>query len=360
MIQSLPQPTHKVASGLEDGTSTQLTTIDLVCACDNHYAMPLTVMLHSAASHLGSGYRLQVWFVDGGLSEASWIALRETLADLPIDVWAIQPDYALVEHLHTSHHVTPAAYLRLLTAELLPPHVSRALYLDSDVLVCADLAELWNISLEGHLLAAVPDIACPYVDARYMDSALRKSIPYLAALTPVPNYRELGMNPASPYFNSGVMLIDVDKWRQDQLAARMLECLDRHRDHIWCWDQYALNVVCHGDWKPLSMKWNQGAHVEEFPSSRHAPVDAETFQELLTQPAIVHFTTEFKPWHYGREDDRSQLFLAALDRTAWQGWRPERPPFSMKRFQQRVGAKVVLAALRNWRRLTVAWRRWPA
>ncbi len=327
----------------------------VVCACDDRYAMPLNVMLHSAASTLGAGSRLTVYFLDGGLSESSWSGLRETLAGLPIDVVSVQPDYSLVEHLHTSHHVTPAAYLRLLTAELIPGHLERAIYLDSDVLVREDLTQLWELPLGQHYCLAAPDIACPYIDARVGCNNWRKAIPWLAALNPIGNWQELGLDPAAEYFNSGVMVLNLARWREDQVAVQMLDCLQTHRRHVWCWDQYALNVVFHGQWGRLPARWNQGAHCLEFPDIDHSPICRQEFSEMLADPAIIHFTTEFKPWHWHWQHRRGDEFFAALDQTSFRGWRPARPEFSWRQWQQRQGIRLAKWWLTHYRKIYSIW-----
>jgi len=333
----------------------RLTEVVVVCACDDNYAMPLTVMLHSAARNLGYGSRLSVYFIDGGLSESSWTAIKETLCDLPVQVYSVEPDYSLVEHLHTSHHVTPAAYLRLLTAEILPAHIDKAIYLDSDVLVCDDLTELWNVPMDDHYVLASPDVACPFVDARLGCRNFRRANPYLAAFTPIPNYRELGIDGKSEYFNSGVMVLNLDLWRRDQLAARMLDCLEQNQQHIWCWDQYALNVVLHDRWGRLPIRWNQGAHAMEYPDLKSCPLDCDEFRTMLEDPGIVHFTTEFKPWHFHWAHLRGDMFFQELDQTAWQGWRPEDPGFNWSEFQQRKSVSFVKWIVTNYRKVASIW-----
>ena len=82
--------------------------------------------------------------------------------------------------------------------------------------------------------------------------------PYLGSAQPVPNYRELGLVPEAAYFNAGVLLIDVAAWRDAELSRRSLACLAQYRQHVYWWDQYALNVVLAGRWGPLDERWNQG------------------------------------------------------------------------------------------------------
>lgn len=352
MIVAQTKLQHRIPS---QATDQSLKEVVVVCACDDNYAMPLTVMLYSAAKNLDAGSRLSVYFIDGGLTESSWTAIKETLVDLPVDVYSVQPDYSLVEHLHTSHHVTPAAYLRLLTAEILPAHVEKAIYLDSDLLVCDDLTTLWQMPLEDHYCLASPDIACPFVDARTGCRNFRRANPYLATFEPIPNFRELGIDGSAEYFNSGVMVLNLDLWRKDQVAARMLQCLEDNREHIWCWDQYALNVVFHGRWGRLPVRWNQGAHALDYPNLDNSPVDREEFRTMLESPGIVHFTTEFKPWHFHWKHLRGDLFYRELDETAWKGWRPEDPGFSWSDFQQRQSVNFVKWCITNYRKIASIW-----
>ncbi len=353
MIQTRPNVETKIRS---DQSAGRLNEIVVACACDDGYAMPLTVMLHSAGSRLSDGHRLSVYFMDGGLSESSWVAIKETLVDLPIDVFCIRPDYSLVENLATSHHVTPAAYLRLLTAELMPDDIQKAIYLDSDLLICDDLAKLWATPIDDHIFcAAAPDIACPFVDARQGCKTFRRSNPYMAAHRPIPNYRQLGLDPQSMYFNSGVMVMNLELWRAEQVAAKMLRCLDDESQHVWCWDQYALNVVFHGRWQALPARWNQGAHAFEYPNVAYSPIDREEFKSMIDNPGIIHFTTEFKPWHYHWTHLRGELFFEALDQTSYRGWRPEKPEFQWDQWWQRQIVTFLKHATISYRQIVSIW-----
>ena len=229
-----------------------------------------------------------------GLSEQSWGALRESLHDLPIEILIVKPDPNKVRDLSTSHHITHAAYFRLMAAELLPKWLDRVIYLDSDVLVNDDLGKLWNAPLDDHYCLAVPDIACPFVDARHGGCNQRKANPYMAALTPIPNWKALGLNGDSMYFNSGVMVLNLARWREERISRSLLKCLRENPDHVWCWDQYALNVVFSEQWGQLDFRWNQGAHVFEYPDETYSPIDSESFRAMRDEPSIIHFTTEWK------------------------------------------------------------------
>lgn len=327
----------------------------LLCAADDHYAKPLTVTLHSAASRLGPGRQLKVILLDGGLREESWAGLKESLADLPVEVRMVRPDPSQVEDLVTSHHITHTAYFRLLAAELLPDWLDRVIYLDSDVLVRDDLGELWERPLDGNYCLAVPDIACPWVDARYGGGNRRRANPYLAAISPIPNWRELGLRGDAGYFNSGVMVLNLRRWREESIASRLLDCLRRNRRHVWCWDQYALNVVFSGQWGALPGRWNQGAHLFEYPGPAFSPIAVDEYLEMRDRPAITHFTTEWKPWHARPAHPHAADFFEELDRTAWRGWRPDPQPFRVSEAWNQVAVKTIRTATIRYRQMTGWW-----
>ena len=326
----------------------------VLCAADESYAMPLAVTLHSAASQLPAGKILHVVLLDGGISESSWNGIRESLLDLPIAIDVIRPDLELLKHLSISHHISHAAYLRLLAERLLPPWLDKVIYLDSDLLVLDDVSKLWQMDVGDHYCLAAVDISCPFVDAQAFldrrldaagavsptdgtDAALSSaSVPgalsaihYLNAFTPVPNWQELGIDGTRNYFNSGVMVLNLKRWREENISDRLLECLNSNQEHVWCWDQYALNVVFAGQWGKLPARWNQGTHVHEYPCENSAPIAADEFVEMRDQPAIVHYTTEYKPWNHRPFHPQRDLFYHHLDKTAFAGWRPEKPDFKL-------------------------------
>jgi lipopolysaccharide biosynthesis glycosyltransferase len=147
----------------------------------------------------------------------------------------------------------------------------------------------------------------------------------LAAERPVPNYRDLGIAPSAKYFNAGVMVVDVGRWRDEAIGRRSLEALERHREHVIWWDQYALNVTLTGRWGELDGRWNQVAHLHVYPSWAESPVDRQVFERLRDDPWIVHYCSSSKPWHADCRHPWTGEFFRVLDSTPWRGWRPTAP-----------------------------------
>ncbi len=295
----------------------------IVSGADDNFAMPLAVTIRSALDHLDPTRLVKLYVLDGGITEESKTRLMKSWSDSRLTIEWLTPKLKLIQDLPVSHHIKIATYLRLLMPAMLPQDVTRAIYLDADMLVRRDLGELWDEPQEGHAVLAVQDLVAPFFDANF---ALRNSDrcrPH--TLTPIANYRELGLSPDGKYFNGGMMVVDLAQWRREQYAEQMFNCLRVHREHVLWWDQYALNVVLSGKWRMLDPRWNQGAHVFVYPSWEESPLDAETFIQLRKSPWIVHFCSPSKPWLYFCQHPFTRDFRRCLNHTDWKTWRPERP-----------------------------------
>lgn len=292
------------------------TRIHIAAACDEAYAMPLAVMLRSLADNLGTGRSVVVHIMFDTLSPETRARLQ---ASAPTDRLQIQ--WTSINHtgitsaftpLRAYDHISPASYFRLLLPDVLPLELQRVIYLDCDLVVSADIGMLWDLDLDGHYAAAVPELT--------EDSHLVSS-PQGIRL-----WRELGLSADLEQFNSGVLLINLDKWRTEFIRQRALIYLEQAADWLRWHDQEALNAIFAGDWLRLDAHWNLTMRW----LMENVPV---TYQP----PCIIHYHSAEKPWHTGYPFAFRDLFLDYLDRTAWAGWRPEHPPLApIRRIAKRL------------------------
>jgi lipopolysaccharide biosynthesis glycosyltransferase len=315
----------------------------VVCAADNGFVMPLAVAVRSVVTNLDPRRKLTLFVLDGGISGENRRRLEQSWEMDRLVVHWIRPDLEALRDLSVSDQVTIAAYFRILIGKMLPNDVRKVIYLDCDLVVLGDLGLLWDQPMEGRHCLAVQDVASPYFDSEQALPDFPRRAPYLAAVRPVMNYRELGIRGQAKYFNSGILVIDLARWRQENLTDQLLDCLHQNREHVLWWDQYALNVVLAGKWGELDPRWNQLAMIHTFPSWQTSPLDEATYRRIVREPWIVHFASPSKPWHYGNSHPRRDLYFQYLDQTAWATWRPKRPPFSLSEWQY--------ARIRRWRSL---------
>lgn len=271
------------------------------CAADRDWALPLGVMLRSAATHLCPRRDLVAHVLDGGIGERDRERVRRSAGERVRLEWHT-PDRSRLRGLPLWGHVSASTYDRLAMGRQLPPEVSRVVWLDCDVLVLDDLAELHDRKAHGVCLDAVQDGWVRTVGSRHGIRA----------------YRALGLDPAAPYFNAGVMCVDLDLWREHEVEERALEYLRRYAEDVIFHDQEALNAVLVGAWSRLPPRWNWSTH----------PVHTRSTSLGQTKPAIVHFAGSRKPWQNVGSGAWYELFLDHLDRTEWRGQRAAGGPWS--------------------------------
>ena len=241
----------------------------LVLACDGGYAMQLATTLRSIAEANRRWWPLEIYILSNGFSES---VKRKTIDSQPEGSCSIRwapLDLTGFAGFSTLPHISTIAYARLLIPSVLPAGVSRALYLDADILVLDDLAPLCQLDLEGAVVGAVLD--------ERLDTHVKLGNTCIAGL-PLPSVRD--------YFNDGILLIDVAKWRSERIPEKALEYLERCPHTIYG-DQDALNVACDSVWKNLDPRWNYYQIDLEKPLSDMTPAQ---------RPGIIHFHGWSKPW----------------------------------------------------------------
>lgn len=274
----------------------------VACAANASYAMPLAVMLRSAVTHLDCERRLVAYVVDDGIASDDKRRVIQSLPERTSIHW-IEPRRENFDGLPLWGRMPITTYDRLRIAEFLPAEAHRAIWLDCDLLVLADLTALWDRPFAGAQAMAVQDSLVPFVSSRFG----------------VGGCDELGMEPKTPYFNAGMMVIDVDAWRTAGISHLALEYLKKYHKRVFFWDQEALNAVLAGKWNPLEPRWNWSANLDRLGgSSAYRP------DPMAARARVVHFNGNIKPWLVNDGGSLDAAWFEMLDETVWAGWRPER------------------------------------
>jgi len=194
---------------------------------------------------------------------------------------------------------------RLMVPTYLSGQYDRLIYLDADISIRGPLAPLFSLDLSGFGLAALPAGEIPELMAggeereKFNDSM-----------------RALGLSEPYRYFNSGVMLIDVERWVRDEIGVRALEFLIHNTGICPFLDESAMSSILDGRFARLSPVWNLRSGIFRVPGAAR-----------FVDPVVVHFDGPVKPWqkfgawrplrHYQEEYREYRDFVEG---TPWRGW----------------------------------------
>lgn len=305
----------------------------IVTAADDRFALPLGVMVHSLLANAHPDAEIFLYVLSDGISprhrhriESVVTQTKKTRTvkvhwlDAQVDLPPLEQDGRAL--LRTTDFISEAAYLRLLIPDVLPEEQDRALYLDADLLIERDLAPLWNEPFnEAHVLAVR--------DYKIQTVSHQKGLVH---------YDDFGLSPDAPYFNSGVLVINLNAWRIGRVRERAMQYVADYRNVMNACDQEALNAVLAGRWKELDPRWNRQSAVrdlDEWPDSSLKRRLLNVRQEVERNPYIDHFTGGDKPWdiltaHPSREQFLNYLassgWFSSLELRAWQALRTARIP----------------------------------
>lgn len=278
-----------------------------VLGADDRFSRPLAATVRSILAHLTPGRELDLYLCDMGITPRNRELIETVTRHPDVRTRWIDSLSAEVGHLpETWPGITRAAYARLFIPAFLPAE-TKALYLDCDLIVRRCVGELYDTEMGDYAAMGVADAASPFVCSPYG----------------VPFWARYGREAGETNFNSGVLLMNLPVWREDDIAGAAFKYLtsERHQGMV---DQEAINAVLPGRIGTVDPRWNQ--QTEHFVPRFQAtlPYPEELFQELLENPWIVHYTTNSKAWSYTSRHPFRDEWFAHLDQTPYAGWRPSR------------------------------------
>lgn len=281
----------------------EVEPIVVVLAADSVFAKQLAVVIAGISKFARREHHLFVLH-DG--YEPALMRQVTTAAGSSVHVDWLDARSTTLDDAYLPPTMATASLFRLLMGALLPEHVERVIYIDADVAVRQTLDELWEMNIEGCALGAVRDSA----------------VPWAAAPDGLP-WAELKMAPTVPYFNAGILVIDMKRWRSQRIGEGALAALSQHR--FLYGDQCALNAVLDGHWAAIDPRWNlQAGLLADKGSLAWVAESPRLLAEAMSDPAIVHFNHSAmrKPWQQSCTHPYRELWLEHLDLTEWAGWRP--------------------------------------
>lgn len=275
--------------------------MDIAICTDCNYIMPCGIMLYSICKNNKDEHITFHIIIDESVKQDDKNSLEEIVSTEPLKTvlfYLIQGSsfnyYPRLDKTNPKNHITKAAYYRLLLPKIIPENIDKILYLDCDIIVRHSLKDLWNTELANKSIAVIPDVAEGIID----------------------KYNRLRYPQTKGYFNSGVILINLRKWRKDNVFLSFNQFIHDHPDWIKLHDQDILNRIFYDDKINLPIKYN----FQEGYLWNDLFYDYWKYEKQVLaarkDPVIIHYT-DSKPWIEGCEHPFKAEFYKYQKNTEW-------------------------------------------
>lgn len=278
----------------------------VVFICDDNYVMPTIVSIQSLydAVKTNTSNQYIVHVCSFNLSNANIKKIREQSIsgfEIKVDILRTETYLKKLNKINQNSHVTPTALLKFELANIYND-LDEILYLDSDIIIKRDISEIFKYDLEKYLVAAVFEFW------KYL----------------VHHYQYSGKEYDEFYFNSGVMRLNLKRFREEQIPEKLWNAKfsnynDGNTKKFRLMDQDAFNEICARKCLQLPIKFNCDAKFTvSSPLNLLNRVYKTTYvshQQLYEDVIVIHYIgKDEKPWIYSKTV-RQELWDMTYDKT---------------------------------------------
>lgn len=263
--------------------------LNIVFASDDNYVPLLSVCMISLLENNSKDFdNINIFILDNNINKNNKIKLKSIINNYNahlkfININVIEKIEGITPIIR-DNNLSYSAYSRLFIASLLPKDINKVLYLDCDSLVCGSFKELWELNIKNYSCAAV-------YDQYNMGSKFLKEL--------------LNLNKDGDYYNSGLLLINLDYWRKNNIESDFTNYLTKNKSKIWWHDQDVINAVLKDSILPIDIKYNLMSCLHELniKSIRKWQAlwkfyDEKMIENAQKNPIFLHFAgiPFLRPW----------------------------------------------------------------
>lgn len=279
--------------------------IEIGLCADEGYAMPCGVCITSIFES-NKENKIRVHILTDGFSDESIKRLNRTAERYNQTIEIHKIDASLFKDLPTRGHFTLMVYARLLFPQVLDSKIDKLLYLDCDITVVKDIKELWDTDITEYACGCVPGM---YANDIRVHNRLE-----------VYDFT---------YVNSGVILMNLNRWREDNIGNRCIEFALNNPEKCPYVDQDAINAVLHNEIKLLSFRYNLPPSLSSGKQKERWMIHKKYWPEIdnaRQNLVIIHYPSRVKPWHKElkfRSDETTAryYFLETLKISEWSDYK---------------------------------------
>lgn len=279
--------------------------MNILFSSDENYARHMGVAMISIMQHNRDVEKIRFFVVNNRITSSTIEKLESLVRGFKNAEIIFIPfeSYEKKLHLNLAWPISLSSYARLFVGEMLPTEIDKVLYLDCDVVVCGSISALWETNLNGKCLGAIQD------------------------MVPSNTKASVGLLPEDPYFNAGVLLVDLLQWRQQGIGLSCMEFIAVRDGRVAHHDQGVLNGVLKDKWERLPLKYNvmtihfmmNAGKKRSFYRDNSVFYKEEEVEDAKNNPMILHFTPSFTahPWEQNCKHPLRKIYIDTLGLTPW-------------------------------------------
>lgn len=280
--------------------------MNVVYVSNEAYVRHLAASLCSLYDNNKEEDLLNVFVLSTGIEEASAAKLEKIASDFGRELSVVQAGDLTAKFSYTidTGRFDISTMGRLFLGDLLPENVERVIYLDCDTVVLRSLKKLWELPLPGKYVLAAAQEPTIYREVK----------------------EYLGLSEEEPYFNAGVLLIDLKKYREEKLTEKILSYYSTVAEQSLFNDQDALNGCLKGRIRGFSPVYNFVTNYKYFRyqtltgmQSSYLKVPEKLFRAAKKSPAVVHYAGDERPWKRGAMNPYGRFYDKYLGMTPFRG-----------------------------------------
>ncbi len=285
--------------------------LNVLYSSDDNYAQHMGVSIYSLLNHNSDFETINIYIVDNGISDLNRNKLQQLVSGFANAVLEFIPfqNWSSKLKLNMEWDISISSYARLFVGSMLPDTVEKVLYLDCDMIICDSVRELWNTELDKETLAAVQDA---------VSGSTKEAV---------------GLSEDEKYFNAGLLLIDLVKWRLNNCEKQCLMFIAAKNGSVTHHDQGVLNGLFHKQVHILPLKYNimtihyifNQKSILKYSKDNADFYTEKEITEAKSNPVILHYTPSFtsRPWVKGCKHPLKSYYWDTLKLTPWTGARPQ-------------------------------------
>lgn len=278
--------------------------MNILLSSDDNYAPLLGITIRSVLENNEESFdEINFYILDGGISDLNKTKIDDIISKFSINVSISYIVYDNVDKLSKEKikaTIALSSYARLLAPSLLDDSIEKIIYMDCDALVDGSLKEIWSINIDDYDFGAVLDLDSKHVN-KFLDIS------------------------SDVHYNAGFLLINLKKWREENLEDQFFNYLMENDGEVYHNDQGILNYVCQDNILTLPPKYNVLSPFFEvgydkvlkwYDCENYYP--KEVMEEAIANPVFIHLTkfVSGRPWFKDAKDHPlRELFENYADKT---------------------------------------------